>query len=302
MKWYKAEFKLKSWYASAWHADTFFGHLCWAMRYLEGDSGLKKFLDLYQDGNPPFLVSNGFPSGFLPQPIFPPGGPTKNREHFREQKKVRKRKFITLSEFNQVIGGENAVLVSSKEPREAVNIALKNQINRLTCTTDTEHPLYNFEERYYPEITFYFKMKDDSVDLARRLVRYVAMMGYGKRKSAGYGQIEHYSFEPFEGFNLPQNSNGFVTLSNFVPSATDPTEGFWSLMVKYGKLGEEYATSDNVFKKPLLMIEAGSTFYAKTPRDYYGCIVKNISPRYEHVVHYAFALPVPICLPVPNEV
>ena len=89
----------------------------------------------------------------------------------------------------------------------------------------------------------------------------------------------------------------FVSLSNFVPARNDPIEGTWQTIVKYGKLGEEYATGGNPFKRPLLMFTAGSTFYDAPCREYYGRVVKDIAPSYHKVVQYALALPVPIKLP-----
>jgi len=105
------------------------------------------------------------------------------------------------------------------------------------------------------------------------------------------------SFEPFAGFNAPADPNGFVSLSNFVPAKNDPVHGDWQTIVKYGKMGEEYASEDHVFKKPLLMLEAGSTFYDVPCREYYGCLVKNLNPAYPQAVQYAFALPVLMALP-----
>lgn len=129
-----------------------------------------------------------------------------------------------------------------------------------------------------------------------QLFQYITDTGYGKRKSIGYGQIESMIFEPFDGFKQPEKINGFVTLSNFVPSADDPTEGFWNMIIKYGKMGEEWAAEDWAFKKPLLMLEAGSTFYDMPCRDYYGCLVKDLNPHYSQAVQYAFGLPVPMSL------
>lgn len=303
MKWFRAKFKLKGWVASAWQSDTLFGHLCWGMRYLHGEDELKNFLRLYDDGTLPLLVSNGFPGELLPNPLMPP--PTiertlpleEQRKNFRHYKQAKGSKYITLPEFSRAINGEAVVPSPETKSGETVRITLKNQLNRLISTTDDEHPLYNFEERYWPEITVYLKVSDDFVDMAKKLFQYIADTGYGKRKSVGYGQLESVSFETFDGFDQPQKANGFVTLSNFVPAANDPIKGCWNMIVKYGRMGEEWASEDNAFKKPLLMLEAGSTFLDSPPRDYYGCLVRNLNPVYDQAVQYALALPVPMVIP-----
>ena len=38
-------------------SDTIWGHLMWALRYLEGESALLAFLGRYREGDPPMLVS-----------------------------------------------------------------------------------------------------------------------------------------------------------------------------------------------------------------------------------------------------
>jgi CRISPR-associated protein Csm4 len=103
--------------------------------------------------------------------------------------------------------------------------------------------------------------------------------------------------EPFGGFPHSETANGFVTLSNFVPAPEDPLQGFWSVLVKHGKLGEELAVSGNPFKQPLIMLEAGSAFYHAPCREYYGSLIEGLSDSFPQAVHYAYALPVPAILP-----
>ena len=303
MKWFRVKLSLKSWVASSWQSDTIFGHLCWGMRYLHGEEKLRAFIQKYNDGSPPLLLSNGFPVDFMPRPITDPLSidPTlsldKQREQFEDYKEVRKSQYLLPDEFDRAIGGETVLPSPDSKPDEKKRVTLKNQINRLTCTTGEEGTLYNFEEYYWSEVTIYLKLEDDFVDTAENLFQYIADTGYGKRKSVGYGQVESMTFEPFGGFNVPANANGFVTLSNFVPATNDPVHGNWQTIVKYGKMGEEYASEEHAFKKPLLMLEAGSTFYDAPCRECYGRLVRDLSGFYQQAVQYAFALPVPMMLP-----
>lgn len=52
-------------------SDTFFGSLCWAIRYAEDADALRVFLESYQT-SPPLLLSTAFPQGALPVPVLPP--------------------------------------------------------------------------------------------------------------------------------------------------------------------------------------------------------------------------------------
>jgi CRISPR type III-A-associated RAMP protein Csm4 len=146
-------------------------------------------------------------------------------------------------------------------------------------------------------VVLYLKVENGYETLAHELFAILADTGYGKRKSAGYGAVRNLEFEPFRGFRSPSDANGFVSLSPFVPAAADPTRGFWHTRVKYGKLGEEFAAGLNPFKRPVLMLTEGSAFYDASPRKWYGRMVSGVSDTHREVVHYGYALPVPMRMP-----
>ncbi len=129
------------------------------------------------------------------------------------------------------------------------------------------------------------------VDWVEHWLSRLAQSGYGAKKSAGYGHFEFVDLERFTGFEeVPVGVNGFISLCHWVPALEDPTEGFYARMVKYGKLGEELASSDNPFKFPLVMLTAGSSFYAEGPiRDWYGRLVEGVAPADSRVVQYGYA-------------
>jgi CRISPR-associated protein Csm4 len=178
-------------------------------------------------------------------------------------------------------------------------VALKNQIDRQTSTTPQEGGgLYEFDEVFNGQISIYARISQGADDIVQGLFDYLADSGYGKRKSVGYGQIESSpSLEPFEGFGSPNDPNGFVSLSTFVPAQRDPSDGYWNLLVKYGKVGEELAYSDNPFKFPMLMLRAGAVFYDSPVREFYGRVVEGVSPHFDFVMQPSYCLPVPMRLP-----
>lgn len=288
-----------------WQADTIFGHLCWALRHQDGEEDLTAFLDLYREGNPPFILSNGFPEGYLPRPIMPfqPTPLTTKKESvqaLRAAKEAREVEWLAEEEFGQAIQGIQIVpgeVEGGKLPEPRVT--LKNQISRITGTTGEEGNLFHFAEVFYSAVSIYVKVAEGFVEDAERLFSFVARQGYGKRKSVGYGEIdfESFTFEPFPGFGAPADANGFVSLSNFVPAKDDPTRGAWRTTVKYGKLGEEYALHEHPFKRPLIMLLAGCSFYAQPCQEYYGRLVESVSASHPEVVQYGLAFPVPAVLP-----
>lgn len=319
MKLFKVAYQLSSAIASDWQSDTIFGHLCWALRYLEGDDSLIQFLKQYEQGQPPIIVSNGFPADLLPRPITALIPLPKRQkisvkqqiDDFKANKETGEVSLLTPQEFAQVIRGEEVLPSLKMEQLPSKRSTLKNQINRLTGTTGAEGNLFEFEETIWSyiegdklvdiPISIYIKIREGFVEQAERLFSFIATQGYGKRKSAGYGQISSHRFEEFPGFASPQDANGFVSLSNFVPARGDPREGTWQTIIKYGKLGEEFAIGDNPFKRPLLMFTAGSCFYHAPCKEYCGRMVDDIAPSHPEIVQYGLAFPVPIKLPQKEE-
>ena len=300
MKFYKVTLKLTSPYATDWQADTIWGHLCWALRFSYGENELTNFIARYGKSEPPILVSNGFPGDLLPRPVLPEKHVTE-RSDFAMTKKQKKIRWLTPDEFIKTQNGEELVL--SEKNGETETVTLKNQINRLTGTTsggEVDEPtgrLFSFAQHHLEAVSIYLKLANDFVETSKELFQNLSKSGYGKRKTVGYGQFSIESFDEFIGFKSPPNANGFVSLSNFVPATDDPTLGYWEILVKYGKLGEDYAITGNPHKKPLLMFRAGSCFYDTPCKEYYGRLVRGLSHQYPEVVQYGYALPVPLKLP-----
>lgn len=302
---FRVTFTMRGATATPWQADTIFGHLCWALRRREGETALADFLQFYTAGMTPIIVSDGFPGNLLPRPLMPatPGandGETlgERRARARLAKEVGRQPYLSVDEFERALRGEAFVPAPKRVPTE--RITLKNQIDRTVNSTggsDGAGHLYEFAETFWERVTIYVRTEDVDSNWVRGLFAEVAASGYGKRKSVGYGQIEEFAWEPFSGFEAPPEPNGFVTLSGFVPAKGDPTRGFWRTVVKYGKLGEELAVAGNPFKRPLLMLAAGSCFYDAPIRSVYGRLVDGVSPAHLEVVQYGLAFVVPARLP-----
>ena len=294
MKTYRIKLSLNSGFLTPFHADTLFGHLCWVIAYLEEEKELEKFLKPFKEGNPPFLISDGFPEDFLPRPF----SAEFNIEDPELRKEIKKRNFVSLAEFNHIREGKSLKKLQTIEPSICEIATTHNSISRLTYTTFAEGGLYNLEEIIVSYVSIYLKVISESwkvrvVELIERLSNF----GYGRKKSIGKGQ---FCLEEVKEFEFPEvkNPNGFVTLSNFCPSKDDPTEGLYKIFVKYGKLGEVLTYCGNPFKRPLVMIKTGSVFKTEgKPKHFYGRIVENIAPAAPNVIQYAYAFAVPIIYP-----
>ena len=302
MNFYRVKLKLNSPYATEWQADTIWGHLCWALRFAYGEAELASFIARYGSGEPPLLVSNGFPGDLLPRPILPQK-PATGRADYAKLKEYKKAQWLTAAEFAEALNGQD--ITPGDNLGATQSVTLKNQINRRTGTTgspegeESAGRLFSFEQHHLNTVSIYLKATENFVSKTRELFQNLAKTGYGKRKTVGYGQFTVQSFDAVQWFKSASSPNGFISLSNFVPAVADPATGYWSLMVKYGKLGEEYAISGIPHKQPLVMFKAGSCFYDDSCREFYGRLVKGLSRKYPEVVQYGYALPIPIKLPAP---
>ncbi len=307
MKTWRIQLRIPSGYITPWHADTLFGHLCWVAERHDGFSGFKGAADLiglYRNGTPPFILSDGFPGNWLPAPktlrtmFEPPETERLNKDTYKTTKQAKKREFLTHEQFQQFCCGKRFDLHTTEKPL-ANTVTLHNQIDRISNTTGGEGGgLFELPEQFVSggSISIYAHVAEGYEQDLQRLFELLAQGGYGKKRTTGKGAFNVINFERFNGFDLPEGTspNGFVTLSHFVPAATDPTDGAWKVRVKYGKLGDEKTFCGNPFKKPLIMLQPGAVFRTENPKPWYGRLVEHIAFTDPDVVQYGFGFAVPL--------
>lgn len=279
---------------TALHADTIFGHLCWVIIREKGDIGLKKVLDSFIKGSPPFIISDGYPTGYLPKPL----SVEFSLEEPARKKDAKKIDFVSVDDFKAILEGDTPELKKTEGLVRNV-LTAHNTISRETHTTPSSGGLYSVEESYIDNITVYCKAESDEwQNMLVGLFEKLSLSGYGKRKSIGKGQFIVQDVSGVDIFDGIGDADGFVSLSEFCPDVDDPIEGIYRTFVKYGKLGEEFTFCGNPFKRPLLMFKAGSVFKTNGfPKPFYGRMVEGVSPAKPEVVQYAYAFAVPIKIP-----
>ncbi|HDK26256.1 MAG TPA: hypothetical protein ENG48_04085 [Candidatus Atribacteria bacterium] len=359
MNGYKVIYQIKSPVITPFQADTIFGHLCWAIKYIKGEESLIDFLKIYDHEKPPLILSDGFPEGFLPMPILRPltideedtkliniyfGADKKNKiKGLTFLKRLKAQPFISTAILNELEGSlsyfrlyekvlegkycpswfrkracsekevKNCPLINPESSSvcnylkkcKEDNLVFHNTINRVTGRVEEPGGLFTEIETYYPKeeanYEIYLQTTYFSLEEIQKYFSFIGENGYGKDKSIGKGYLELKDIQQYTLFE-PQDSNGFMTLSSFIPAEDDPIEGFYEVFTKYGKLGGDYAKSGiggeglNPFKKPLLMFKAGSTFLINhKSKNYYGRLVSHIhsSPQ---IRQYGYAFPLKIKL------
>lgn len=302
MKTYRLTIKPHSSFLTPWQADTIFGSLCWIIAWRDGDDALKQVLKEYKNNNPVCVLSDGMPGDFLPAPahLSLMTKQSDSLEDYQKGKKLKKILWLMPNNFEAVRNGKLEILQREEVKTFKTFTTLHSSINRISGTTGDEGSLFELEE-YAVEskletISIYLKIRDGWEEKVFSLFKDLSLIGYGRKKSIGKGSFEILgNLELFDKFVDFKEANGFISLSNFVPAKTDPTEGFYKTLVKYGKLGGEFTFSGKPFKKPLMMLTAGSSFRVDgNIKPFYGRIVEGIAPAKPEVIHYGYAFAVPI--------
>ena len=303
MNLYKIKLKILTPSATPWQSDTLFGHICWQVALGKWEQSIKDFLEPFLNGEPSFVLSDGFPDGLLPRPM---QSRTEGKHRFDNlnnystAKELNKAKYLAYNDFINVCRGQP--LSGSPVPeiwskKEILHAA----IDRNTGTTSGEGSLYQTEVIYLEEQSFrdiiniYLLCKSEWKDKVVELLNQVSMVGYGKDKSVGCGRFAIQEIENADELLKADNQNGFTTLSSYIPSTDDPTRGRWKIRTKRGKLGEG-AGGDNPFKTPLIQFEPGAVFAQDNPDLFYGRMIRDIAPGMPEAVQCCYTIAIPMRL------
>ena len=348
MKKYRLKIKVASSLGTPLMSDTIFGHLCWAIKYRDGEQELERFLDSYESTSPDMILSSPLPSGYVPVPILPglihsqkeklakkiktlsiqtlrnilPNCPLEKLQKtdrltdidaFDICKWLTKIDSINLSMFDNLrnsfsIGRMYAALLKEGYRKPAAMeyaVYTHNTINRLSGST-VDGGLF-FTEEYVvntatpPEYDIYLASERFSKDELKDLFALAFECGYGKYKSRGKGKLIVDGIEPFD-FPECKNANAVMLLGPCIPSVDDPTDGYWKLFVKSGKLGGEWAAGPdlsgehNPFKYAVSMLSTGSVLLTDEPKDFYGSVPCNVHPNIPKIRQYGLAMTMPFRL------
>ena len=278
-------------------ADTIFGHLCWQIKYEFWDEVLKEFLE-EMEKEPIFTISDVLPYDRLPRPLTEFDSqnvdfwnPTDNSLYLRRKKKYNKNiSFIPedeLEKFSNYNKGKIKNLINNKEFDDEINekwfyfkkrIENKNIINRFSWTT-WDKWIYSQEYNEFNENSKNKVVRLLLKDLTNwklenykilwkeinffELFKRIFEIGYWKKKSSWKWQFKVWNWKEKK-LNLEWNKNHILLLSSFIPSSDDPTDWNYKIFTKFPKMWEEFSIEwQNFYKKPLVMISAGSTFLVK---------------------------------------
>ncbi len=260
-------------WTTPWQADSLLGALAntWAREH--GPDALRRdFLGPWLDREPLFVISDAFPGDSLPVPASLPlwwDWPPEKR------KDVKKHRWVSPADFAAMQRGAKPTLKDSPPISIRTHVRLRNTISRATATTGEggelfEVPFSNLSEPN-GNLTLFARASSGGMQILKQSLEMLGQTGYGTDASVGHGGFElDDGPTPCPELDDVPGADGFISLSTFQPAATDPTEGFWRLFVKYGKLAPDFHHIA-LFKRPQVMLEAGACFHTgESPRSFYG--------------------------------
>jgi len=295
---------------------TIWGHVCWGIRYHEGEKALLNFLKKCDEGNPPIVISDAMPIEsegritFLPKPVLPakprplddPGN--ESADSFKKQKKQQ---WISESDWDSIastlsISALNSVLSNQLAPALKKATVLHASINRMTGTTTDEDgtgALFD-QEQLYPDTNqgkFRLIVCGADSDRVEQLMNWAFEGGYGRDASSGLGNISVTSISPFECASV-SGANCVMLLGSAVPSSSDPRQGFFSWGVHAGRVGGTFANSElpngstQRAKRPVHLLQRGTILKTSEPLQWVGRSVAGVHD-YEPIRHGGFTPCIP---------
>lgn len=281
-------------------SDTIFGHLCWQAALAEGPRGAEEFLAPFLCGEPPLVLSDGFPAGLLPRPLLPRRGiaAAERRADYAARRRADKAPYVSVEDFLQFTRDTDAPVEPVEDPWQMVKTPHAAIDRRLDTTGggDSGGRFYETESLALPDrgrLQVYLRCLAGWEERARDMLAAVSRSGFGRDKSQGCGAFAVESIEPWDAFGSHAEADAFISLSTLMPAAADPSDGRWRLRIKRGFLGEHAA--GNPYKRPLVQLEPGAVFRtdAQGIRPFYGRMVRDVAPSMAAAVQFGYALPVP---------
>jgi CRISPR-associated protein Csm4 len=322
---FRVRLRVRSALGSPLQADTLWGHIAWGIRYADGEAALRTWLARYDENDPPLVVADPCPVGFLPRPALPSRAVATETATGAAAfpalaavtgawKRMGRTQWLSHESFSlaQAYGFDASGLrkalqqdmATGRSPGEFVETSVtRASINRLTGGTVQSGggTLFTAAEWHPPAsglVSDLWVLADGDAEEVRRLLLQGLAGGYGRDAASGKGQVDVEAVERCSLPTAPDGGNAMMLLAAAAPASTDPFRGFGRLTTRAGRLGGDYAvgaTPDGQVlrqKRPVTMLERGSVLVG-APQPFVGRLVGGVH-SFAPIRHYGMA----VCLPV----
>ena len=309
MKTYRFKLHPRTAFGTPLLGETLFGSLCWAIRHQFGEEKLEELLDGYTEGRPFCVVSDAFPTGFVPLPALPQRlwntSSTDDRKYLKKKawlpfnclKDAQREEWRNLARTDaEVLLDLNPSGCEGKSLRFDAE-ASHNTINRETLTTgEGEFAPYLQSQIWHHQciaLDVYVVLDEERFaleDLVSTLVS-VGLTGFGRDASIGLGK-----YEIDEELEVVQDDKESCTCLALASCALGEVENidskgtFYRVKTHFGRHGAEYAIGGQPFKRPILLAQSGAVIALKTNHSapFIGQGLTGISNQCANTVHQGY--------------
>ena len=301
MSTYRFTINIQSAFGTPLVGDTLFGQICWEIVNVFGEGHLNNLLKNY-DSEPFLVVSDAFPSHYLPLPTLPSfywnSPPDTDRKVLKARKWINIEYLTTLTEeWQSLAKSEKEILQITAQEQ------MHNTIRRDTNSTGTDmFAPYSMSQIWYSpntQLDIYCVVNEELINLQdiKLLFENIGKIGFGRDASIGLGRFSISNVELFK-IQFKQEHNAYLTLANISPRSDklNPEKSLYQLTTRFGRHGNIYAMTDNPFKKPIILAKTGSVFYLTEFREQYylGNSLRKISYSQDDAVHQGYAPVIPL--------
>ena len=304
MQAYRLELELRSALGTPLASDTLWGHVAWGIRWREGEGVLQDWLACHEnDPEPPLVLSDPLPSGYLPRPALPPPSPGEAAPGPAEaaaEKSAQKRRWVSRADWDELSQALNPDalgerLQTAEDPDTgSPSVTLHAGVNRLSGGTAQPEAgtLYSTLDRHFRRGQCFevWALSPEPLETVRQWVEWGIEGGYGRDASTGLGHLEVRSVEATT-LPGPERANAALVLGTLVPRPGDPAHGFFRPGVRCGRVGGDFAVgslpggSGGREKKPIHCLLAGSLLLSDAPPSYAGRVLRGVHPEVEAIRH-----------------
>lgn len=264
-------------------ADTLWGHVAWGYRYRHGEATLTRWLEAHEGADPPLIVSDPMPAGFLPRPALPAPPRGERRPSDAEVDAMRRSlrsRWIAHASWAALAAKVDAPsVVAALAAPEAVDEGeehsmLHASVNRLNGGTiqDGVGTLFSETRRSFKgavplDVWIRSALPADEI---LGLFRDGLAGGYGRDATSGAGALDIVGLEAAPFREVP-GANAVMLLGVAMPGRRDPARGHFRWSVRAGRLGGGFAVGATPSgstvrqKRPAICLMAGTVLAGAVP-------------------------------------
>jgi CRISPR-associated protein Csm4 len=274
MKLFRIKLETLSAFVTPPKGDTLFGQICWALKERFGETKLKELLNVYTDSNPFTVVSDFFPSGYIPRPDCPAKYLCREKLDLSKRKLIKKKNWVPLTFLGEPLStwfdGNECIAIKTWETRKHTH----NSINRQSGTTGTDgfapfcvDELWYFstdDQPRYLDAYILIDLNKLSIDTMQLLLNDIGTFGFGKDASTGQGKFCIKEFEEYSP-NVHTMANTLLTLAPCAPQQLEwkNNQCFYLPFIRFGRHGSTAVHSGKPFKNPIMLAQTAALLTPK---------------------------------------